>query len=636
MKIGKLIILLSATAVFYSCGNEVHDVAEEGTPVPLSIEDASIQINTTRSATTLTTSGDAIGLFLSAGTVYSALDNVEYTYTTAWTAASTPIYLTKSTASLYAYYPYVDSATVTRTLAPTPYSATSDLCYKSGLSASATSSSLSFEMEHAYSKLTLNISKGAYTGTGLISLITFANVGLITSSTLDISSGSYTTGTTGGIYTDAAPAVSDLSTSATKQYLMVPCTLSGSTTLVLNVDGSNRIGSISNTDLPALVAGSNYTVNILLTGTSFVVSSVSTTDWVTGSSYSVEPVPWANCYIVAPSNAITIPVNVKGNGDATLVSLVGGSVFFTAASVGLLWQSSAGLVSVSGFDASAQTVTVTAGTGTGNAVIAAYDTDGSTILWSWHIWVTDYNPDTPSNGAVYTYNDRTWMDRNLGATDTTHATVTSLGLLYQWGRKDPFPGSASVSANTEPTIYNASGTGSTGMITKTAVSVSSNLANTILNPRTFYYGTSANLYDWYSVTASTHNNALWGGASTTTPTDKTLFDPCPAGWRVPAWSSGTSPWSGFSTTTFPWYNTSDWASSYGRVYTTASSTYYPAAGFRLYNSGALNYVGSYGYCWSASIASSSSYYLLFTSSSVYPSNGNSRAYGLAVRCIQEF
>ena len=36
------------------------------------------------------------------------------------------------------------------------------------------------------------------------------------------------------------------------------------------------------------------------------------------------------------------------------------------------------------------------------------------------------------------------MDRNLGAISTTSGGAGSLGLLYQWGGKDPFLGSSSV------------------------------------------------------------------------------------------------------------------------------------------------------------------------------------------------
>ena len=76
----------------------------------------------------------------------------------------------------------------------------------------------------------------------------------------------------------------------------------------------------------------------------------------------------------------------------------------------------------------------------GNAVIAAKNSKG-TILWSWHIWCAEEG----FNGQVY-YNDAgTMMDRNLGATSATPGDVGALGLMYQWGRKDPFMGSSSSS-----------------------------------------------------------------------------------------------------------------------------------------------------------------------------------------------
>ena len=75
----------------------------------------------------------------------------------------------------------------------------------------------------------------------------------------------------------------------------------------------------------------------------------------------------------------------------------------------------------------------------GNAVIAAKDASG-TILWLWHMWLTDQ-----PEGQVYYNSAGTMMDRNLGATSATPGDVGALGLLYQWGRKDPFPGSSSIS-----------------------------------------------------------------------------------------------------------------------------------------------------------------------------------------------
>jgi hypothetical protein len=364
----------------------------------------------------------------------------------------------------------------------------------------------------------------------------------------------------------------------------------------------------------------------------------------------------SNCYIVAPGGSITIPVNVKGNANgplppdasSTVLAGTGLDAFQTtaAATVSVLWQTATGLISVGTFNTTTQTVTISAPstTTTGNGVVAAYDASNN-VLWSWHIWVTDYIPNSAANVNAYIYNSRHWMDRNLGATTTTAATVTTLGLLYQWGRKDPFPGSTSVNTEgQEPTLV-----GTFTSVTKTQVTETGfNLANTILYPLTFYYGTSDNIYDWYSVTGSAHNDALWGGASTTTtPTAKTIFDPCPAGWRVPTWKNSISPWTGFGTyntslgdvyneyTYFPWYSTA-WETGYGRIYNLANNTYYPAAGYRSAGSGALYNVGGRGLYWSASPYAGYGFALTFDSGGVSPAGYGHRADGFSVRCVQEF
>jgi len=170
------------------------------------------------------------------------------------------------------------------------------------------------------------------------------------------------------------------------------------------------------------------------------------------------------------------------------------------------------------------------------------------------------------------------------------------------------------------------------MITKTEVSVTSNLDNAIKNPLTYYYGTSSSSYDWYSVTASTHNDALWGGADKTLsePAVKTMFDPSPAGWRVPPFKVSKSPWTAFTTTSFSWN-----ATYLGSTYTDGS--FYPAAGNREDESGALNYVASYGYgnYWSGSPYVGNGCTLSFNSIYVNPANCNHRASGFSVRCVQD-
>ena len=109
------------------------------------------------------------------------------------------------------------------------------------------------------------------------------------------------------------------------------------------------------------------------------------------------------------------------------------------------------------------------------------------------------------------------MDRNLGATSATTGNISALGLLYQWGRKDPFLGSSSISSNT------------TAMSTITWPSaVNSNetygtVEYVTANPTVFVSSSDANQYDWHY---PTRNDELWAS-------DKTIYDPCPVGWRVP-------------------------------------------------------------------------------------------------------
>jgi len=631
MKIQKLVYFILVATLLCSCGSE-NDSAGEVKAVPLSIADASLAVSMLRAATTLSTDGISMGVFLIAGNGYSARNNVKYLYSTGGAAGwavngTTDIYLNKSDAALCAYYPYDAAAnTLTRTLTPAVYSTASDLCYKKGLSASSTAGSLSFEMSHAYSRLTMNISKGTYPGAGMISSITMANAGLVTNSTLDISTESYTTVTTGGSYTDAAPGIANLSTTATKQYLMIPSTLSGSTTLTLNVDGTALIGSISNATLAALVAGSNHTLTISLTGTSFVINSVTTTDWVTGPSFSVLPIQTvplgkaANCYILAPGSGLSIPVGIKGNGESTSAALGSLSPTHTAASVGIVWQTTAGLVICTDFNATSQTVTVYApvsGT-SGNAVVAAYAADGTTILWSWHIWVTPYDPDNKVNGTTYSYVPtagvtNVFMDRNLGALTTTFINDANI-LHYQWGRKDPYPAAAVVKAGAS-----------------TSVDVATSTAQSVLfssqNPFKFISNTTSP-YDW----CSTSGNFYWMGTSgtLTTPGAKTIYDPCPSGWRVPAFRSGVPPWNGFSTTG------ATWGSGTAVGWNWPGIGFWPATSFRNnLNSGALYDVGSSGYYWSASPIGNGGYSMGISAGGANIPNGGYRAYGFSVRCVQE-
>jgi len=153
----------------------------------------------------------------------------------------------------------------------------------------------------------------------------------------------------------------------------------------------------------------------------------------------------------------------------------------------------------------------------GNAVIAAKDASGK-ILWSWHIWMTDQPVEKvyPSNATM--------MDRNLGAISASSGDVGTIGLKYQWGRKDPFLGEVSHNFNVK----------AKSTITWPPSEQSSATTGTILyateHPTTFI-DSSAELtnLDWYYTGNETTDNTRW----TTSDKAKSIYDPCPAGWRVP-------------------------------------------------------------------------------------------------------
>ena len=238
----------------------------------------------------------------------------------------------------------------------------------------------------------------------------------------------------------------------------------------------------------------------------------------------------------------------------------------------------------------------------GNAVIAAKNSKG-TILWSWHIWCAEEGWEE----QVY-YNDAgTMMDRNLGATSATPGDVGALGLLYQWGRKDPFMGSSSISSSAMAASTGTWNSASGGSAT-----------NAEANPMTFYTNMLLPNESWASL--------------------KTVNDPCPAGWRVPdggengVWSKSIGSSYSFSYTVLGTKEGINFSGKFGSDQT----IWYPASGSRNGSDGSLVGVGYNGYYWSASPNGGYAYDLYFDNNGgVYPSNFYNRADGLSVRCLQE-
>lgn len=235
--------------------------------------------------------------------------------------------------------------------------------------------------------------------------------------------------------------------------------------------------------------------------------------------------------------------------------------------------------------------------------------------------MTDYDPSSQAPKL----NGLSWMTRNLGAlSDDYDETGSAKGFVYQWGRKDPFPSGAGWNDLNDITVYDASGTAATDLFANEQVTASNNLQNAVEHPTTFYYGTRIgdDYYDWLTADGTAKNNRLW---ETAADGGKTLFDPCPPGWRVPRNSS----WKGVNEANFIYDE-----AAFGRRH--ALLGYYPAAGNRGAASGTWSFVGGQASYWTSTATQEQySYILNFLAAYLNPQSSSNRAAGCSVRCVSE-
>lgn len=300
----------------------------------------------------------------------------------------------------------------------------------------------------------------------------------------------------------------------------------------------------------------------------------------------------------------------------------------------------------------------------GNAVIAVKDASG-TVLWSWHIWVTDEDVDNAievtnhqnvryrfmpvplgwCDGETVTYGARGCKVRFTAGEQTADiavsqnsSTVTTGGNhpYYQWGRKDPFR--PSNGGNGNKTWYDANGTASAAHMKVEAFPYGTEcIRNYILKPDVMQKNPSGdntcrNLWNADNNTYSANDNQVV----------KTVYDPCPVGFKLPANNAFT----GFTTTGGNTSNTSPangtWDSArkgwnfYARANRTGQQIFFPASGSRNYSDGSLSLVGSYGLYWLAGPNNErSGWRLNFFSSYVNPLGNYYRSTGYGVFPAQE-
>ena len=230
----------------------------------------------------------------------------------------------------------------------------------------------------------------------------------------------------------------------------------------------------------------------------------------------------ANSYIVPGAGSYKFNATVKGNGFANLGGINKDTDASSIATAALIWATfgtaTAPVENELIKDVLYKDGYVCFSTGDtfkeGNALVAIID-NSNNILWSWHIWLHDYNESylTGADGVKM-------MDRDLGALSTNTGSSLSYGMFYQWGRKDPFIYPATTG------VYGRAQNVTTGTVS---------IETAIQNPNNYYVAVNASGRwtngDHWSSYAS--NMTLWSD------TGKTIFDPCPPGWRMPSLSEIT-------------------------------------------------------------------------------------------------
>ncbi|WP_197408235.1 hypothetical protein [Alistipes onderdonkii] len=388
----------------------------------------------------------------------------------------------------------------------------------------------------------------------------------------------------------------------------------------------------------------------------------------------------ANCYVVNGSGTYLLPLvygNAVKNGDpnpAAYTSTKSGTNILTGfvnhldngisdpyiynnpgctpADACLVWQDAEGLVQNVSLTADKQNISFEVPKATirqGNAIVAVRDAAG-TIMWSWHIWVTDYKLDSdlravtnfqsvqyyfmPVNlgwcdGDTTDYAGRSVMVKLTQAgtglsrvftLDQPEQKIVGLGnnTYYQWGRKDPML----------PGVYQADGTSTMdkGCYTdsdKPEYAFGKTTLNTaavneyIRNPHCCNTGSGMD-GQYYN---------LWSADNTLTTVNnervvKTVYDPSPVGYCVPPSAvftgflyNGTSIFNsngiGYGTQiNSPCQSMAEYRAGQGLhfycnkmngegVFDPAGGTiFFPASGFR-YSSGGLGLYGMYGRYWTA-------------------------------------
>ena len=285
----------------------------------------------------------------------------------------------------------------------------------------------------------------------------------------------------------------------------------------------------------------------------------------------------------------------------------------------------------------------------GNAVIAV--TKGGTVVWSWQLWFAPQSaletiPCTNKTNFVYKFIKETlgfkytqWSASTYtsprsvkvkveqqvadidGSKQVGYITITQndgskrtgYATHYQWGRKDALPG---IDAVPEGSFVKAGGS-------------VSDIGTAIQHPEKFY---PTGIYQYVNLWSMDNTRRDYNDD----PVVKTVYDPCPAGFKVPAGNAFT----GFLKADNSINAKGGWSFGYdfyNKINNPDATIYFPAIGWRWWSSdGKLGGIGDGARYWGATNLGGTGTCLICDNHNVLPQHwGHSLSYGSGVRPVAE-
>ena len=324
----------------------------------------------------------------------------------------------------------------------------------------------------------------------------------------------------------------------------------------------------------------------------------------------------ANCYIVSEAGLYTFDASTIGNGEFGLTNALNNSAYHTTDatinpdSAELLWSDGRGSIGGITYDKNSHRVNFVATGTAGNSVIAAKDADGK-ILWSWHIWATDQPVE---HRYINDYGEFTVLDRNLGALRNNGGSSDvenreSIGAMYQWGRKDPFYAVRPENSWDWTMFYTRK---NTRLTTEESIELPTTLAG----------------YDDWNKNGSYN---LWS------TTGKTIYDPCPTGYRVAVtdvFRSFTKNGNDIDRGTEINYSGS-FDKGFEFYYDGSNTAWYPATTYHWCSNWGPDYAENSSYIWSANQSAFYFYYNDDYECSIRLAESHSHGHAFPVRCMKD-